>query len=288
MSAQVHPTDNPLTPDLRIVAINQIVEHEYNDVQRTAPLAERIATEGLLKNPPIVTPLNNGDPRYVVLDGANRSTALHGMGCPHILVQVVKYEPPQVTLTTWHHLVTMMHLDEFTSRLEAVEGIEFIQTNLLNARAGLARREYLMYVVLADKSVYVARTAVPRRDVHETNRLLNALVDTYKNRCRLHRTMSDNIDEADRVYPNLTGIVIFPVYDAAEVLILARQGELLPTGLTRHLIQGRALRLNYPLSELKSYDTLEEKNARLQAWLRNKMASREVRFYGETSFLFDE
>ncbi len=42
-------------------------------------------------------------------------------------------------------------------------------------------------------------------------------------------------------------------------MALAREGELLLTGLTRHLIQGRALRTNFPLSELS--DTLEAKNA---------------------------
>jgi hypothetical protein len=72
------------------------------------------------------------------------------------------------------------------------------------------------------------------------------------------------------------------------VLELARDGELLPAGLTRHLIQGRALRINYPLGELKSQDGLGEKNAQLKAWLLHKLSTKEVRFYGETTFLFDE
>jgi hypothetical protein len=72
------------------------------------------------------------------------------------------------------------------------------------------------------------------------------------------------------------------------VLALARDGELLPTGLTRHLIQGRVLRVNYPLSELKSAEPLEVKNAHLKAWLQRKMSSKEVRFYGEMTYLFDE
>ena len=45
-------------------------------------------------------------------------------------------------------------------------------------------------------------------------------------------------------------------------LLLAQEGELLPTGLTRHLIQGRALRLNYPLGELTS--ELEAKRDHLE------------------------
>jgi hypothetical protein len=145
-----------------------------------------------------------------------------------------------------------------------------------------------MYVVGVDGQVYVARPKLPGLNVHEQNQLLNSLVDTYKTRGQLHRAMTDSLDEARQLYPNITGVVIFPQYDAFEILSLARDGELLPAGLTRHLIQGRVLRVNYPLEDLRSIESLEEKNARLRDWLRRKMASKEVRFYGEMTFLFDE
>jgi hypothetical protein len=143
-------------------------------------------------------------------------------------------------------------------------------------------------VVGVDGGVYVARPKLPGLNVHEQNQLLNSLVDTYKTRGQLHRAMTDSLEEARQLYPNITGVVIFPQYDAFEILSLARDGELLPAGLTRHLIQGRVLRVNYPLEALKSTESLEEKNARLRDWLRRKMASKEVRFYGEMTFLFDE
>lgn len=288
MSAEFHPFDHTLTPDLRILPLELLVEHEYNDDQRTLPLAERLEAEGVLKNPPIVTPLGQDDPRFVVLDGANRVTALSNLGYSHILVQVVAYEPPQVTLSTWHHVISDLEPYDFTQGLAGVEGVDFFATDLLQARAGLARREFLMYVIRADGWVFAARPQQPGRSVHEHNRLLNALVDTYRQRCRLQRAMTESLEEARRLYAPLTAIVVFPQYEPAEVLILARDGELLPAGLTRHLIQGRALRVNYPLSELRAPQSLEEKNARLRAWLRQKLTSKEVRFYGEATFLFDE
>lgn len=288
MTAQVHPSDLAQPPDLRIIPLNLLVEHEFNDVQRTAPLAQRLEAEGVLKNPPIVAPIGDGDPRFVVLDGANRTTALNSLGYPHILAQVVKYEEPIVTLTTWHHLITEIGQDEFIQALSTVEGIDLFPIDYLHARAALARRECLMYVMVTDGKVYVARPKLPGLFVQEQNRLLNALVDTYKERGKLHRAMTESIEEAQKLYPDLTALVVFPKYDPYEVLALARDGELLPTGLTRHLIQGRVLRVNYPLSELKSNEPLEVKNARLQDWLRRKMASKEVRFYGEMTFLFDE
>jgi hypothetical protein len=42
------------------------------------------------------------------------------------------------------------------------------------------------------------------------------------------------------------------------------------------------------LSELRSSDSLEEKNKRLSLWLAQKLSTKEVRFYGEATFLFDE
>lgn len=288
MEVQVHPSDSTLTPDLRILPIELLVEHEYNDAQRTEPLAKRLEMEGVLKNPPVVTPLWDEGSRYVVLDGANRVTAMHMLGYSHILVQVVPYEPPQVTLTTWHHVIAGMDAKSLTAELTGNEEVDLILTDSLRARAGLARREYLMYVIRADGEVFAARTAVPRRDLKEQNRLLNALVDTYKDRCSLHRVMTEELEEVRQLFPDIAGLVIFPQFDASEVLELAQEGELLPAGLTRHLIHGRALRINYPLSELKSVDSLDEQNDRMRAWLKRKLVTKEVRFYGETTYLFDE
>lgn len=288
MTTQIHPSDIAQAPDLRILPLDRLVEHEFNDAQRTAPLAQRLEAEGVLKNPPIVAPIADEDNRYVVLDGANRTTALNSLGYPHILVQVVKYEEPYVVLTTWHHLIAEMNPEELTSLMGSVDGVDIFPVDYLHARAGLARRECLIYIVRADGEVFVARPKIPGLFVNEQNQLLNALVDTYKDRGRLHRAMTDSLDEARQLYPDLSALVVFPNYDPSEVMALAKDEQLLPTGLTRHLIHGRVLRVNYPLAELKSDDPLEEKNRRLREWLKQKMKSKEVRFYGEMTYLFDE
>ena len=285
MSSCVHPSQNSETPDLRIVPIEQLVEHEYNDAQRTAPLAARLQAEGLLKNPPIVTRLDD-EARFVVLDGANRTTALHALGYGTCLVQVVVYEEPFVSLSTWHHVVTGIHLDDYLGAIQAVGGLELAPVDLLHAQAGLARREMLAYTICGDGRVFAARAQT--HDLHRRNALLNAMVDTYKDRGRLYRAAADRLDEARRLYPDLTGLVIFPRYESSEVLALARDGELLPTGLTRHLIQGRALRTNYPLAELSAANSLDEKNQHLRDWVKARVKAKEMRFYGEATFLFDE
>ena len=288
MNIQVHPLDCIHTPDLRVLPLDRLIEHEYNDDQRTPPLAKRLEQEGILKNPPIVTQLDGNNPRFVVLDGANRTTALQSLGYQHVLVQVVDYRQPQVILTTWNHVVCGLEQGIFINALRTVDGVEIKETDLLDAKAALARRVALLYAICTDGRVFAAYTVKSRRGVKERNRLLNAMVDTYKEDAQLHRTTTEDVEEAGDMFSNLAGVVVFPRFEVSEVLALARDEELLPTGLTRHLIQGRALRVNYPLADLKSAENLEEKNARLKEWLRKKLASKEVRFYGEMTFLFDE
>src|SRR3990172_164351 len=71
-------------PDLRILPIDHLLLHEEHDAQRSQPLGARLAADGVLRNPPVVAPLP-GEDRFVVLDGANRVTALAVLNIPHIL-----------------------------------------------------------------------------------------------------------------------------------------------------------------------------------------------------------
>src|SRR3954447_7750372 len=90
-------------PDLRIVPLADVVPHEQADPRRVSRLSQRIAGDGLLKNPIIVTPIP-GTSQYMVMDGANRTAALATAGARDVLVQIVRYDQPGVDLTTWNHL----------------------------------------------------------------------------------------------------------------------------------------------------------------------------------------
>ncbi|MCA9906825.1 MAG: hypothetical protein KC547_23380, partial [Anaerolineae bacterium] len=65
--------------------------------------------------------------------------------------------------------------------------------------------------------------------------------------------------------------------------------DFLPPGISRHIVHGRAIRVNYPLDALRDSSlTLDDKNARLQDWIRHRLASRAVRYYAEATYQFDE
>jgi hypothetical protein len=76
------------SPHLEIIPVANLVEHEWHDDQRTPPLAARIQESGVLRNPPIATPLWEDSQRFMLLDGANRVTAFRKLNFPHVVVQV--------------------------------------------------------------------------------------------------------------------------------------------------------------------------------------------------------
>lgn len=276
-------------PDLRFVPTDAVFPHEYHDLQRTGPLVQRLRDSGTLKNPPIVTMVGDGkrvEPRYVVLDGANRSTAARAAGWPHLLVQVVRYESPAVELHTWFHALTADAREILETGLAKMSGVECGHHDRVHARALLARREALACVVLTDGDVLVARGG---RTLHERNELLNSLVHLYQDRVPYTRVTSDSLTAARKEHPEVRALVIFPRYDPAEVIDLAGAGEFLPAGITRHLIRWRALRVNIPVALCEdSLKSLAEKNAWLATWTAERLAKREVRFYEEPTVLYDE
>lgn len=275
-----------LSIDLRIIPTNTLLSHEEHDRQRYAPLIRHLKADGCLKNPPIVTPSGLDDGNYVMLDGANRIYALAALDISHALVQVVPYEEPQIELLTWHHVICDIPQSELCDNLSNIKGIEVEAASLPHARGMLAARAILAYCVTADE--HVLMLAGGGVDLKERNYLLNAIVNAYLNTGTMYRSKSDSIKELLDAYPNMAGAIIYPRYEPAEILELAHSGLHVPPGLTRHIVHGRALRINYPLDRLKSDEPLSKKNAQLKSWVQDKFRERTVRYYAESTYLFDE
>jgi hypothetical protein len=272
-------------PDLRIVSTEQLVLHETLDRHRLEPMIELLQSDSRLRNPPIVAPLPDTS-NFMVLDGANRVTALTRMDYPHILVQVVDYEEDGVDLRVWYHVVCGVDQPCLQDLLTEVGGLNTTVADLFTARAALARREISAYLVCPDGRVIMLQSSEAPGG-HTA--LLNALVDIYRGQARIYRTDTDLLDQVLPFYEQVAAIVVFPRYRPVEIMALAREGRFLPTGITRHVIPGRALHVNLPLSVLAdTRQSLGEKNRWLQQWLRERLASRGVRYYQESTFLFDE
>jgi hypothetical protein len=297
MPSQRQSSEHFDIPDLRLLPITSLVLHEHADEKRVERLENRLRSDGFLKNPPIVAPIPDTD-RYVVLDGANRTTAVQKLGCPHLLAQVVDYKSSRVQLLTWHHLITGREPGIFLEDIKRVPGLMVQPAPLDMARAALDQRAILAYMVVPsgstspDSEVYTV-DGIPGTEHHGPNAstiLLNALVDTYKGdpRVAIHRVSSDDLEELAPYYDDISGLVVFPPYSPDDILALAQSGGKVPTGITRHIISHRALRVNAPLSLLCSDEPLEEKNAWWHEQVKRKLAANEIRLYEESTYLFDE
>lgn len=274
----------PEMPDLRVVPVGELLLHEQHDAQRTEPLLQRLQADGVLKNPPVVA-LIDGEQRYVVLDGANRVTASRALGIAHMVVQVVDYDDPELILDTWHHLVNGVTGEHFKRLIGQVQCVQLEATELIHARAQLARREVLAFVQYPQGDVFTLHAL---GDLHRRTQCLNEVVDFYKVHSRIFRANTDHLPALLPFYDEIAALVVFPRFTPAEIIDLARVGACLPAGITRHLIPRRAMRLNLPLAVLRSDASLEEKNVWLRDWIKQKMAAKSIRFYQESTFLFDE
>jgi hypothetical protein len=276
----------PNLPQLSFVPVESLVIHERHDDERTLPLIRRIKASGVFRNPPVVAPLEDGTGRYMVLDGANRTTALQEMGYRHALVQVVQPDDPGLSLQNWNHVVWELDPKRFMSNLQKIEELEIDPIPEDGPEPDLWGSCGMALVHLCDFRLFTLCCST--QGLKKRVSLLNAIVDSYRTCSRLDRTMVDNVRPLVDVYPNLSGLVIFPKFKIHDLLRLAGEGCLLPTGITRFTISPRALHINYPLGELAADRPIEEKNEALYKWIQERLAHKGVRYYAEATFLFDE
>lgn len=265
-------------PNLRIVPTESLFPHEEHDSQRSAPLAERLRTEEFVINPPVVAPIDSeaGDDRYVILDGANRCHAFQELGYPHIIVQVSSYDEGQVDLLTWNHVVGAWNTNSFLTEIEQLTNVELADDSTAPVR-----------ILLRDERAVSLRLS--GRTLHQQNAALCDFVRVYQQRARLNRTAIREPENIWSLYQDAVALVTFPSFTPADIMTAARHHAYLPPGVSRHIIQGRALRINYPIARLRDeYTTLADKNIELHEWFQRKLANRQIRFYAESTYQFDE
>lgn len=260
-------------PDLRIVPTPALHPHEEHDSQRSTPLAERLRTEAFMINPPLVAPM---DDDYVILDGANRYHAFTELGYPHILVQVVDYTTDWVQLDTWHHVIGGW---QGTHLLR--EAAELSTARIHDQPDDQAAARF----TLVTGEVY---SVIPANG-HTVNAAVRAFVALYQRSAALHRTAIHDTEALWDLYPDAIALVRFLQMQPADIVQAARSRDYLPPGISRHIVHGRAIRINYPLQVLRDRaQSLEAKNAALQDWVRQKLATRQIRYYAEATYQFDE
>ncbi|HYF03766.1 MAG TPA: hypothetical protein VEC36_10350 [Patescibacteria group bacterium] len=270
--------------DLRIVRTCDVLLHEETDPKRVERLESRLLESRILRNPPIVGEIkNSSESQYVVLDGATRSTSFKNVGYRDILVQVVEYPGEKISLGAWGHILPKCNKD-IVGEICALKGLTAFKTDLHEAEKLLISREVVGFLLLPDNSAIVLKDG-ESLDEHVT--LLKQIVKTYTGVGEIYRVIQQDLCKISSEH-EFSAVMMFPWFTPDEIKDVALSGNLLPAGITRHIIPGRALHVNIPLEILKEEKSLKEKNEWLQKYLTEKVFKKEARHYEEGVFLFDE
>lgn len=265
-------------PDLRIVARQEVFLHEEADPARVDRLVHRLRADGVLRNPPAAAPLPGGG--FVVLDGANRVSALARLGLRVVPLQVVAYDDPALRLDVWRHL--LVEPLDFAGLLRAKD-LHPVEMAPADAARALDDRTVATYLLTGARAL-----AVPLSPDRRLATTLSQVVETYKGRAGIYRVPTEDLEALTDAYGTVAAVVVFPQLTKRDILEIAGSPAKLPSGVTRHLIPGRALRVNVPLDALERDEDLAAKNRWLAGLVRRRLLDHSVRHYPEGAFLFDE
>ncbi|MGQ0723438.1 MAG: hypothetical protein ACT4PE_17960 [Candidatus Eiseniibacteriota bacterium] len=274
-------------PDLRLVAPERIRFHEHPERSRTLRLVERLREERTLRNPPIVARLDGEN--HVLLDGANRVSALAELGYSHVPVQVIDYARPEVQLKGWHHLLLEGAKLDLHARYTSLAGATLERTALEDVAGLLALRQVFTILVDEAGAAWALRPGTARVELREWMAVIEGVVAAYEGKTRLERIKLADYAELPEVFRTVEHqLVLYPTITKGELLDLVSEGLRIPTGLTRHLIPGRALGLHLPLDFLRETWSDERKAKHFHTVVDELEMRGRIRFYEESVFVMNE
>jgi hypothetical protein len=251
----------PALNDLRIVELSCLIFHEAHDPARLSRLREEIADEAVQRNPLIVAPYAD---RYLLLDGAHRARALDKLGCRFALVQLV--ELPE-RAGTWSHLLDDVGLDQALHSVEEVEVSEAEPERGYLAEARFSGGEKLFARAQEEGTVPDVRALWALRKVYPEGGVVRRMDPS--------RLVGPAAGEAALFYRCFT---------PAELAEVVSEGEVLPAGVTRFVVEERVLNVRYPLGLLEKGEP-PARNAELREFVRRSWQGGRVRYYAEPVIL---
>jgi hypothetical protein len=120
-------------------------------------------------------------------------------------------------------------------------------------------------------------------------RPIRELTRLYATDPGLHRVREDQVVFPSEWLGDERVFVLFPKFRQDDIMEFAlRHKDRLPMGITRHAVPNRALRVFYPIGQLRSSRPLAEKRDHLRRFLETKWEEGSIRHYPETTTLYDE
>ena len=232
--------------------------HEEVDPGVLRRLLHEIKDDGALWCPVIVDRES-----MVVLDGTHRVNALRILGCKYVCVYFVDYSDPEIGVERWFRA-----LPEHLNKERVQEIAEGLGMELIS----------LYYPEVKDVSHPVLRLRDGSSFALASRLGSLRCIDTLRSFERRLEAVGYEIDyntetdaNAKLTRSTVSAVLQPPALDKEQVVSSAVQGHVLPCKATRHVIPGRPVGVDVPLTLLKNYEiSLEEANARLAALIERK------------------
>jgi len=270
-------------PKLKIIPISDIIFHEEPDTERSGKLIEYLRKENNLKNPPVVA-THSGHDKFILLDGANRLTALQKLEIPDVMVQEIDLFDSSLIFLHWHHAVEKFSKESFLNEISKLPDISISETAgsvLNNEEDG----ELLCQIQFADSSIYAVRA---HEDLFQRVKDLRDITNLYHGSQYMDRVSYTNLNHLKNNYPKFSALIVFRKISKEELVQVTNHGMRIPSGITRIILPKRALRLNVPLDLLRFDVSPTQKNHWLNKRINDQIKDKSIRFYHEPTFLFDE
>ncbi|MBE7106969.1 hypothetical protein FT637_29560 [Bacillus cereus] len=224
---------------LRVVPIERIFLHEEYESERLKSICKRIKDEQKLKNPPIALQISKE--KYLILDGAHRTSSLQELNCKRMVVQVVESE--LISIDSWAHYIP--NDKNLIADLKK-------NNNLYWSDTPNQENDYLAIVTIDGIKQYVYSKLTDPSDLFSMVHTWKQIVNVYTDKYKFQRISNDELKE--------DGIVIhYPSLSLQQIAQVVDEGILLPAGVTKFTINcGRFLNLNIPLSFIIREDYVEE------------------------------
>ena len=270
---------------VEVILIKDILVHEELDPSNSKELINFLKKSQTLSNPIIVASL--GGKKYLQLDGMNRIYSFKTLGLKTISAQIVDYnDQEKIELSSWLHILKG-DIKEFLNFIKEDKSLVVSQGKMDQVgHRYIKEKDFgrLCSIVTNKKEVFFISTG---GNFSEKIKRMNYLVSFYKNnlsRGALPYTLNhDSIKNFFKQYPNDNIIVIFPTFTPQQIIESAKSGILLPTGITRHLVKGRVLNIDLPLSLFNNKKSLKEQNEEQDRILLKKRS----RLYEEATVNFE-
>ncbi len=270
-------------PQLKILPIKRIIFHEEPDQERSTKLVDNFRKENILKNPPVVARYSEQD-SYILLDGANRLTALRNLDIPDALIQEIDLFDPGLNFLHWHHAIEHFSKETFLNKLNQIPGIDIskIEENRISQTEN---GDLLCQIQFKDSTVY---TVHAHENLFQRVIDLKNITDIYHGSKFMDRVSYTNLEHLKNNYPDFCSVIVFKPFSKDDLVQLTQKFIRIPSGITRVILPKRALRINVPLDILRFDVPVAQKNHWLQKRINEQIIDKSIRFYHEPTFLFDE